>query len=104
MWNHVLVVALRLAYCALIVVALPESHMRWSESLQRGDIEGQKAMGFIMIFFLIGFAAGGIFLFTTTLAHCFLHKWPWKVAALDGLLFVAISGLLIYAGVNAEYK
>ena len=101
MKRHVLHAVLRLAMAVGVFSALPLSHLHWGEPYP-GD--GQKSMGFVMIFMVIGHVAAILFVALGSLAQFLLRRHSSLYTALvDVGLFVAFAGALVYAGVTAKY-
>jgi hypothetical protein len=98
----VLLAVLRFAQAVGVFIALPLSHLHWGESYP-GD--GQKSIGFIMIFMVIGSLAAILFVALGSLAQFLLRKRSSLYTALvDVGLFVAFAGFLVHAGVTAKYS
>jgi len=79
MKRHILLVLFRLLLAPGVVYALPVSHLKWGEHYP-GD--GQQAFGFIIMFFVVGFAAAAVFIGLGSLGQfCFgsgLHVSPYS--------------------------
>ena len=99
--RHALLVLVRLALGACVLVALPVSHAQWGEPYP-GD--GQQAFGFIVIFMAIGFVAAFFFFALGSLAQFLLRSRAARYTVLaDAALFATFAALLVYGGVTAKY-
>ncbi|CAN5693475.1 hypothetical protein BH11VER1_BH11VER1_15470 [soil metagenome] len=101
MKRHSLLGLLRLVLAIPIAYAMPMSHSYWGLPYP-GD--GQQAFGFIIIFGVISLVAALVFIFIGTGTQFFLRRRrPYYTVIADLILFALFTGLLVYAGVSAEY-
>ena len=100
--RHFILVLLRLLLAVVVVYALPEAHLRWG---QRYHGDGQQAFGFIIAFFVIGFAAAAVFVGLGSLGQFLLRKRSARLTVFTDLaLFLVFTSALIYGGVSARYQ
>jgi hypothetical protein len=101
MKRHILHAVFRIALAVGVLIALPFSHLQWGQAYP-GD--GQRAFGFIVIFVVIGFVAAVLFISLGSLAQYLLRtRSPLYTVLIDVGLFVAFAGILVYAGLTAQY-
>jgi hypothetical protein len=102
MGRHLALALLRVLLAIGIVYALPFSHAQWGASYP-GD--GQQAVGFVVIFMVIGVMAATLFLVLGSLCQFLLRRrQPWLTLLVDVGLFLVLAGGLAYAGATATYE
>ena len=102
MKRHILLALFRLLLALGVIFALPLSNARWGAQYP-GD--GQQAFGFILIFFVIGFAAAAVFVGLGSLGQFLFRKRSARFTVfVDLALFLVFAGFLIYGGVRARYE
>ncbi|MCC6123825.1 MAG: hypothetical protein IT426_02600 [Pirellulales bacterium] len=101
MKRSILLLLWRFLFAIGITFSLPVSHMFWGETYP-GD--GQKAFGFIIIFFVIGSGIATLYFAVGSVLQYLLRLRPsWQTFLADMAIFVAISVVLIYGGITASY-
>jgi hypothetical protein len=100
--KHLSLVILRLAIAYGIVYVMPLGHLHWGQPYP-GD--GQKAFGFILVFFGIGLATAVLYLIIASLLHFFRRRRSWVgIFGADAFLGACFAGLLAFAGITASYS
>jgi hypothetical protein len=102
MKRHILLALFRVLLAPGVVYALPFSHIKWGE---RYPGDGQQAFGFIIMFFVVGFAAAAVFIGLGSLGQFLFRKRPARFTVFTDLaLFLVFAGVLTYGGVTARYE
>ena len=102
MKRHIILIAVRLIFAFLISGALVFSHVHWGGT---NPDDGQQAFGFVVMFTMVGFAAGILYLAVGCTVHAILRKKKLKpIVITDVVLAFVLIGLLTAAGITAHYE